>query len=214
VTRPVSPQSAGFTLVELMVAFLIFALLAAAGVALLSFSVRAQEVTTAKLDDIAALNRVSAALSADFAQAADRPARAADGTRLPAFVGSSAGEGRPFVELVRRGWTNPDGAPRADVQKVAYQLRGGVLERIAYPMLDGAAPLPPAPMLSGVTSLSARYRAAGAWSDSWSGTPASPLPDAAELTITRRDGHSYRMMFLVGTAFRLPVNAKGQPGAS
>ena len=40
----------GFTLVEMLVSLLIFAMLAAAGVTLLSFSVRAQDVAETRLD--------------------------------------------------------------------------------------------------------------------------------------------------------------------
>ena len=59
----------GFTLVEVMVALMIFGMIAAAGVAILSFSVRAQATSAARLDDTAALHRTVAALSADLAQA-------------------------------------------------------------------------------------------------------------------------------------------------
>lgn len=47
----------GFTLVEVMISLLIFGLLAAAGVALLSFSVRAQGLTGARLEAVSARNR-------------------------------------------------------------------------------------------------------------------------------------------------------------
>ena len=46
--------------------------------------VRAQGATKAKLDDIAALGRTASILSADLAQAIDRPTRDEAGTRTPA----------------------------------------------------------------------------------------------------------------------------------
>ncbi len=50
-----------------------------------------------------------------------------------------------------------------------------------------------------VRQVALRFRYAGAWSDRWEGTPQVALPQAAELTVARDDGRSYRMMFLVGT---------------
>jgi general secretion pathway protein J len=181
----------------MMIALLIFALLAAAGVSLLSFGVRAQAVAGKKLDDVGALYRLDGVLEADLAQASPRSTRDEGGARRPAF--ESGGGGR-LLRLVRGGWDNVDGAPRASLQKVEYRLNDeGAIERIAYPMLDGAAPLPAARMLTNVAGVTLRYRLAGAWSDSWSGQPATPLPDAVEMTITRRDGTVFRELFAIGT---------------
>jgi general secretion pathway protein J len=195
VTRPA--REGGFTLVEVLVALLIFAMLAGAGVAILSFSVRAQAATGAKLDDVTALSRTFALMSSDLAQAVDRPARDEAGTRLPAFQGQPDGVG-----LVRGGWSNLDEAPRPGLQKVGYRVSNGTLERIGWPMLDGARALPPASLLTGVRGFRLRYRFRGAWSDRWDGSGPAPLPDALELTIARRDGRSYRALFLVGTGYQ------------
>lgn len=194
-------REAGFTLVEVLVSLLIFGLLAAAGVALLSFSVRAQTATAARLDETSAMNRLNAILTADLAQAVNRPTRGAGGETLPPFVGESGPGAAPMLGLVRGGWSNLDGDPRASVQKVEYGLVDGALARTAYPMLDGAAPTPPAPLLDHVKRVALRYRIKGAWSDRWSGTPQAPLPDAIELRVQRDDGVATRQLFLVGTGY-------------
>jgi general secretion pathway protein J len=196
----------GFTLVEVMVALMIFGMIASAGVALLAFSVRAQAATTARLDDVGALARQSSLLDADLAQAVDRPARDDRGTRLPAFVGNGAS-----VTFVRAGWGNIDGQPRSSLQKVSYRLAGDTLERIAWPMVDGAAALPPAAALAGLRAARLRYRIAGAWNDTWDGRTA-PLPQALELIVERKDGLSFRQLFLVGSgAPPVPKLADGDP---
>ncbi|UVO49377.1 type II secretion system minor pseudopilin GspJ [Sphingomonas sp. SUN019] len=177
-----------------MVALLVFGMIAAAGAALLSFSVRAQGATAAKLDDVGAVARLDSLLAADFAQAVDRPSRDERGTLLPAFTG----DGLSF-RLVRGGWMNVDAAPRSSLQKVEYRFSANAIERIAYPLVDGAAPLPPTVVLDRVTGLTWRYRIQGAWSERWDGTQGSPLPQAAEMTIQRSDGRSYRQMYLVGS---------------
>ena len=195
--RANNARSAGFTLVEVMIALMIFGMIAAAGVALLAFSVRAQGTTDAVLDDLGAVNRLASVMTADLAQAQDRPTRDEAGVRLPAFAGAAGAT--PLLRLVRAGWSNPDEAPRADLQKVEYRLAGTTLERVAYPALDGAAPLAPAALVEGVRDVRLRFRYRGAWTDRWEGNAEAALPRAAELTLLTEDGRSYRMMFLVGT---------------
>ncbi|MGK6323853.1 type II secretion system minor pseudopilin GspJ [Sphingomonas sp. DT-51] len=190
-------RDAGFTLVEVMIALMIFGMIAAAGVALLAFSVRAQGASATALDDTGALNRLSAILTADLAQAQDRTTRDVNGVRLPAFSGDATAT--PLLRLVRAGWSNPDQAPRADLQKVEYRLAGDGLERVAYPALDGAAPLPPALLLDRVRTVQLRFRYRGAWSDTWQGNPRAALPQAVELVVVRDDARPYRLLFFVGT---------------
>ncbi|WP_375426863.1 type II secretion system minor pseudopilin GspJ [uncultured Sphingomonas sp.] len=194
----------GFTLVEVLVALMIFGMIAAAGVAMLSFSVRAQGATKAKLDDVAALGRTASILSADLAQAIDRPTRDEAGTRLPAFLGEAGGSASPMLRVVRGGWSNLDGAARPGVQKVAYRVANGTLERLAYPMLDGAASLAPAALVTGLADARLRYRYRGAWSDRWDGANGAPLPSAVELRLIRTDGREYRQLFLVGSGYAPP----------
>jgi general secretion pathway protein J len=200
-----SRRTQGFTLVEMMVSLLIFALLAAAGVGLLAFSVRAQGATDAKLAQIAQLNQLGSALSADFAQVRARPTRDEGGATLPVFTGSADSGTTPMLRLIRAGWTNVDEAARPSEQKVEYRLDGGVLQRIAYPMLDGAKPAAAVPILTGVKAIALSYRYAGAWADHWDGTPDRPLPDAVAMTVTRDDNTTFRELFLVGTGYRTPA---------
>jgi general secretion pathway protein J len=199
----------GFTLVEVLIALTIFGMIAGAGVALLAFSVRAQGASGAALDDAGAVNRLSAILTADLAQAQDRATRDRDGTLLPAFTGGAGDV--PMLRLVRAGWSNVDAAPRADLQKVEYRLENGEIERVGYPALDGAAPLPPAVLLDRVNNVRLRFRFAGAWSDRWDGNVVAALPQVVELTATRQDGTAYRLLFLVGTGYPRPQVTNAPP---
>lgn len=202
----------GFTLVEVLVALMIFGMIAAAGVAMLSFSVRAQGATKAKLDDVAALGRTASILSADLAQAVDRPTRDEAGVRLPAFLGEAGGAAAPMLRVVRGGWGNLDGAARPGLQKVEYRLVKGTLQRLAYPMLDGAAPLAPATLLTGLADARLRYRYRGAWSDRWDGADGIPLPSAVELRLIGTRGREHRQLFLVGSGYAPSTGSTGGPG--
>jgi general secretion pathway protein J len=192
----------GFTLVELLVSLLIFGMLAAAGIALLSFSVRAQGVAEERLDDLAALRRAGALLAGDLAQAAPRPWRDEAGIPRAAFAGGDGqGEGAALA-FVRRGWENIGDAPRPSLQKVEYRLAGGRLERRSYPLVDGAAPQAEVAMLDGVRRLRLRYRdKEGEWRDRWDPTRATELPRAVELVIDAGDRGVTRQLFLTGTGW-------------
>lgn len=190
----------GFTLVELMVALLIFGMLSAAGVALLSFSVRAQEAADTRLAALAELRRASAILTSDLAQAAPRLSRDEAGAVHAAFGGGTGRADEPALLLVRRGWANYDGSPRSSLQKVEYRLSDDRLERRAYGHVDGAAGFEPVTLVNGVEALRLRYRdARGEWRDRWDPAQPTQMPRAVEMVLDLEDGASIRQLFLVET---------------
>lgn len=193
---------AGFTLIELMVALLIFGLLASAGVMLLTGSVNAQGAVKQHLDDMALVQRASAAMTADLAQALPRISRNAEGNFVPAFWGQGETD-RPLILFVRGGWSNLGDAPRPTLQKIEYWLEDGRLVRIAYPMLDGAEPGEPAPLLEDVVEVAFRYRDhKGAWRDDWQPSQPDLLPKAVEMRVTRAAHAPLTLLFIVGPGAR------------
>jgi len=191
----------GFTLVELLVALLIFGMLSAAGVALLSVSVRAQDLAEESLNDLGSFRRFGAIVTSDLAQAVPRMTRDEAGQPRPAFVGGTGQMEGASLSLVRRGWENLDGSPRPSLQKVEYRLAENRLERIAYRYVDGAAPMDAVPLLEGVTSLRLRYRHRGGdWRDRWDPERPGDMPLAVEMVIGLERRAAVRQLFLVGTA--------------
>jgi general secretion pathway protein J len=73
----------GFTLVEVLVALAIFALLAGAGALVLSQTIDTRFALRAETDRIGDLQRMHAMLKADLAQAAPRRVRAPTGRSRP-----------------------------------------------------------------------------------------------------------------------------------
>lgn len=193
-----------------MVALFIFALLSAAGVMLLSGSVRAQGAVQGKLDGLAEVQRAAALMTADLAQAVPRVSRTDAGTLAPAFFAAGGTQADPAVQFVRTGRDNPDGLTRSGVQKLEYGLAQGRLVRRAYPQADGAAAGPAAVLLADVAGAQFRFRGAdGAWRPDWRTTDPKALPRAVELVVTRADGAPLRLLFLVGVD---PLPAKRPAG--
>jgi general secretion pathway protein J len=178
----------GFTLVEMLIALTIFGMLTAAGVALLTLTVRTQETSGRLLAEVGELRRLAALMTADLAQAAPRPGRDGDGRPRPAFAGSAL-----TLAVVRHGGV--EGA----LQRVEYRLNDGRLERLAFDRVDGDSRAVAISLLANVTQLRLRYRdREGAWRDAWDPTDASLLPRAVELLSTDPAHGSVRQLFLVG----------------
>lgn len=191
--RPAFPGSVslarcgGFTLVELLVAVAIFALLSAAGVSVMAFAADNQGALAVRMERLAEFQRARALLQADLSQAAVRRVRGGDGSPArSAFVGSHVRGGSDHAgtlfALVRRGWGNPDAEARPSLQYVEYRLVDGRLERSVRAALDGGAPLPPQVVLGGIRSLSIDYRLQGDWIDGWPGG-VELLPQALRLQL-------------------------------
>ncbi len=182
----------GFTLVEMLIALFVFGLLTSGGVAMMRFSLNNEAVVREHTARLSQLQAESAILKADLSQAALRPVRGADGSAGPDGLGGG-GDGALF-SLVRRGWENPDGAPRASEQRVEYRLAGGRLERLASQALDGAPFNPPRTLIEGVSGLRVTYLSHGAWTGA---PPLGELPQAVRLDITIARLGQISQLFLV-----------------
>lgn len=201
----------GFTLIELMVALFIFAILAAAGVMLLSGSVGAQGVVKQRLDGLAEVQRAASLMTADLSQAVPRISRTRAGTLAPSFFAAGAAQADPAIQFVRTGRDNPDALVRSGLQKLEYGVSEGRLVRRAYAQVDGAEAERAAVLLDSVTSVAFRFRGDdGQWRADWQVTDPLLMPRAVELTVSRSDAAPVTLLFLVGVD---PVPKKVAPGA-
>lgn len=187
----------GFTLVEMLVSLLVFSLLATAGVAVMAHTVDNRGAVGERLERLAEIQRANVLLRQDLAQAAVRRVRDGEGRGArSAFQGAPEGRGEPLFEFVRRGWENPDGLPRASLQRVRWRWVDDRLERQAAAALDGAPPGEARVVLTGVRALRVAYHHRGQWSPAWPGGPAS-VPDAIELRFELEDLGELRQVFLL-----------------
>ena len=194
-------NSNGFTLVEMMVALFIFAMLSMAGVIMLRSAVDSDEVAAENLGQMAEMQRFISLMEADLSQALPRTYRNASGDQMPAFASGRSGTGGAFLKFTRGGLSNVNGEARSNLERVEYRLSSGNLERLRNRMTDGGAMEQPAVLISGVDQLAVRFRdKRGQWSNDWQTERQVDLPRAIEVRL-EREGRSYRHLFLVGTGY-------------
>ena len=173
-------QEAGFTLVEMLVALAIFAIVAAAGVGILRVSVDTQFAVERRLASLGQLSRLQTLLSSDLAQAVARATRSSSGHR-PEFAGDAA-----RMAFVRGGWMNPDRIARSSLQRLEWRVEDGQIVRIGHSVLDGDGEGQRAVLARGVERATFRYRRAdGQWDAVYRSSPEQIFPAAVELTLAR-----------------------------
>lgn len=190
----------GFTLVEVLVALAIFALLAGAGALVLSQTIDTRFIVRTETDRTGDLQRMRALLKADLAQATSRRTRAPTGRPLPRALMGQQAPGDPILILARNGWSNPDEAARPSLQRVEYRVVEDRLERRVAPYLDGARAGPPQVLYRGVKDVTVSFIQDGSEAPGFISTSDRPLPDAVRIVMTLEGVGRLDQLFLVASA--------------
>ncbi len=166
-----SPRARGFTLLELLVALFIAALMFAMGYGAIQQGLNSHETLKAQQAHLLELQTAVRLLEQDFAQLAPRPVRQAVGSEpaQPALQGGVPGT-QPIVALTRDGWANPAGLQRPGLQRVAYFLENGTLRREYWNVLDPtlASTTARRELLKHVKTFSIRYLDVNRqWQEQW-----------------------------------------------
>ncbi|QKK01831.1 MAG: type II secretion system minor pseudopilin GspJ [Pseudomonadota bacterium] len=180
--RAPAARQAGFTLIEVLVAVAVFALLAATAYTALDALSRSAMQHRDRAAAFAAVQLGVARLDADLRQMVSRPVAAAAGTIEPALRGGS-----DRFEATRAGWHNPGSAPRSTLQRFGWTRSGSDLVRTAWPVTDRVAATRQRSetVLAGVKRFELRYLDAGGdWRERWPlDASVRELPRAIEVTL-------------------------------
>ena len=147
-----------FTLIEVLVAMTVFAVLAAMAYGTLNQTLLSAEILNERMDRLQAMQRTMRLLTDDLQQLAPRPVRDELGDNLRPALDTDFQSG--FVlELTRGGWSNPIVLPRGTLQRAAYRLEDGELIRYRWNTLDRTLSNEPAgvALLDGVESIQFRF---------------------------------------------------------
>ncbi len=196
-------RTSGFTLLEVLIAVAIFALISAMAYGALNQSLRTRDRVEEERQFWHALTLVFLRMEDDIGQARARGVRDNGGASLPAFVGQptdTRAVGAPSLEFTRAGVPVFGDGVRSDLQRVAYQLAEGVLTRLAWPELDRSpqSQAQEAPLLTGVEELRLRFfSAAGKWEERWPPAAGNELPRGVEVTLMLIGRGEITRLFLV-----------------
>ena len=124
----------GFTLLEMLVALGVFAVLGVMSTQMVGRVMAVHEVGTTRGERLAEIERAMRILERDVIELAPRTVRDGLGDPLPAL---QLGVG-PLMELTRIGHRNPLVQKRSELQRVAYVLEERTLYRYYWNVLDRA----------------------------------------------------------------------------
>lgn len=164
-----SRHTSGFTLIEVLVALAVFAIMAALAYGALSQTLLSAEILGDRMDRLQALQRTMRIISEDFQQLAPRPVRDEIGDGFGPALDTDFNSGFA-LELTHGGWNNPIALPRGTMQRSAYRIEEDELIRYHWRVLDRTFSNQPVSvaLIDGVESVVFLFmQADGEWTEQW-----------------------------------------------
>ena len=212
--KPVASQAA-FTLMEMMTALAVFAVIGLLATQILTATIRLGETTRDRGDALSDVQRAMDIIGRDIMQLTRRAVKDELGEPTSPVTIS----GTSLLELTRAGWQNPLAKPRSELQRVAYVHRDDTLIRLFWPVLDrspGSEPIPQI-LLKGVEEASfAAHDDQGEQHGFWpvvaaEDETATELAAVALALRLQRYGHIERLWLVVPGAADVTDNRPGAP---
>jgi general secretion pathway protein J len=202
-----SMRARGFTLLEVLVAVAIFAIVGVLAMGGYNELVKQSAIVESNASRTREIQSAMHRMAQDFAMLEPRPVREPLGDTVePALRSDTRTEN--LVDLTRSGWTNPAGMTRSTLQRVTYRLQDNELQRAYWNALDRTLTAEPtgAVLLKKVRTVSFRFMDQNqSWHDQWpplgySGPDAGRVrPIAAEITVELEDwGKLVRLVEVAG----------------
>jgi general secretion pathway protein J len=178
----------GFTLLEVLIAIAIFAVISLAGVTILDTVLNSDASSQKRIKRLNEIQRAFLIMERDFLQISRRSIRFDGEKPLTNFIHSDLQNFDSLsksLAFVRGGWRNPGLImPRGDMQSVAYHLNDTVLERLHFNFVDPVVgqEAKKRPLLTQVNSLNFEFFDGKKWQKKLD-EQAIPLAIAVELAL-------------------------------
>lgn len=190
----------GFTLLELLIASIIFAIMAVMAYGGLNNVIKNSESSQQALQRLQQVQQCVAVLDRDFSQIVPRSIRNEFGVTLPYLVAGNDID--QLIEFTRGGRVNPANLKRSSMLRVAYRAEKENLVRIQWQQLDRAQGIEPktTTLLEGVDEANIRFLdAEGEWHERWPPLSASSTgslrPLAIEIVLQLKDWGDIRRLY-------------------
>jgi general secretion pathway protein J len=181
----------GFTLIEIVIALAIMALLALLGYRAVASLSDSEARLSAEAQRWRALDTLFARLEADVRQAVPRAVRNGVGTE-PAWVGAADAIGNGELRFSRAG-SDFVAEPGVAGQRLGYRLRDGRIEVLYWAHYDEPATVAPDvyPLVGGVAQLRLAYLDdRDNWRDRWPALADAPIPRALRIDVVLASGET------------------------
>jgi general secretion pathway protein J len=196
-TPTAASRSAGFTLIEVLLALAIFGVISVLAYRATAALTDGEARLTAEAQRWRNLEALFTRFEADIRQAVPRDSRA--GARVePAWLALQADAAGNAALVFSRAGAEFAEEPGIAGQRIGYRLRGHAVEIAYWPQLDNAADRQPAvyTLVDGVTAFRIAYLSrAGAWRDSWPVQGEAALPRAVRVDLQLDSGEEIERWF-------------------
>lgn len=197
---------AGFTLLELLVAIVVFALMMVPAYGWMTNLLNQVDYSDQQAERMADVQMAYQVLQRDLEQLADRGIRNEFGDEVSALVGGSGFTG---VEFTRAGYPNPAGYRRSELQRVAYIPDDDRLLRHTWRALDRAQDSLPAEqvLVEEMENFNMRFLdQSGNWQERWPPLQQNTasgvgFPRAVEVQLELKDFGELNWLFLLPQNF-------------
>ncbi|MEW6992205.1 type II secretion system minor pseudopilin GspJ [Colwelliaceae bacterium 6441] len=192
----------GFTLIEVLLAIAIFAMISLASFSIFDGVIKSEQISKAKMDRLNDIQRAWLVIERDFLQIAQRSIRIEGDAPLTGFIhteNDAFSSNNEAIAFVRHGWTNPGLLiPRSDIQSVAYRIEDNTLERLHYNFVDAVVGEEPKirKLLNEIKSFTIEYFYKNSWQKE---LIENLLPQAILIRIETDDFGMFERKFIVAS---------------
>lgn len=180
-------RATGFTLIEVLLATAIFAVISLASFSVLDGVMRTKEGAESKQNKLNELQRAWLIIERDLLQIAWRSVRMNGESPATNYLYTSQSnydDSDQWLSFVRAGWSNPNLIlPRGDLQAIAYRIHEERFERLHFNFVDAVVGEEPKvrPLLLGVEQMQVQYYVDNKWHEK---LPTGAWPRAIDVNLT------------------------------